>query len=98
MRTNRWLLLGAMALVVLTAVVLCTGPASNHQDDSWWEEARFGLFIHWGLYSLLAGEWQGETDQGVWIQAIARIPSDEYERLVDDFNPTWFDWTAPGST
>jgi alpha-L-fucosidase len=84
-------LVGSIVLLVLAAVALWIGPAPNNQDDMWWEEARFGLFIHWGLYSSLAGEWQGETDHGVWIQAIARIPSDEYERLVDDFNPIWFD-------
>ncbi len=33
----------------------------------WWREARFGLFIHWGLYSVPAGEWQRQTNYGEWF-------------------------------
>ena len=40
----------------------------------WWREARFGLFIHWGLYAIPAGEWNGKTDYGEWIRDTAHIP------------------------
>jgi alpha-L-fucosidase len=61
----------------------------------WWRQARFGMFIHWGLYSQLAGEWQGKTDYGEWIRANAQIPRSEYAGLAAHFNPTHFvalDW------
>ena len=67
--------------------------ASGAPDDrmAWWREARFGLFVHWGLYALLAGEWGGRTDYGEWIRNNAKIPIDEYETLVGRFNPVRFD-------
>ena len=59
-------------------------------------DARFGMFIHWGLYSLLAGEWQGQRmdDIGEWIMSYHKIPIDEYEKLAARFNPTKFDADA----
>jgi alpha-L-fucosidase len=56
----------------------------------WWREARFGLFIHWGLYSIPAGEWKGKTDYGEWIRTSAEIPLEEYDKFVDQFNPVKF--------
>lgn len=66
---------------------------------AWWREARFGLFIHWGLYALPAGVWQGREVPGIgeWIMHRARIPAVEYEQLARDFNPVRFDarrWVA----
>ncbi len=58
---------------------------------SWWREARFGLFIHWGLYAIPAGEWNGRTTHGEWIRTTAEIPIDEYGRFIDQFNPMKFD-------
>jgi alpha-L-fucosidase len=57
----------------------------------WWKEARFGLFIHWGLYSIPAGEWNGETSHGEWIRTTAQIPVEVYDTLVRRFNPVKFD-------
>ena len=58
---------------------------------AWWREARFGMFVHWGLYSVLAGEWGGKTNYGEWIRNNAKIPIDEYEKLLGRFNPVEFD-------
>jgi alpha-L-fucosidase len=62
----------------------------------WWREARFGLFIHWGLYALLEGQWKGQPVAGLgeWIMLRARIPVWEYEQLARQFNPTKFDAQA----
>jgi alpha-L-fucosidase len=59
---------------------------------NWWREARFGMFIHWGLYALPAGIWQGKELPGIgeWIQQRARIPAAEYEKLAAQFNPVKF--------
>jgi len=58
---------------------------------SWWRDARFGMFIHWGLYSILEGKWGGRDDYAEWIRNLAHIPLEEYDKLVGRFNPTRFD-------
>jgi len=65
----------------------------------WWRDAKFGLFIHWGLYAIPAGEWKGQPIAGIgeWIMQRARIPVREYEQLAKQFNPVQFDaarWVA----
>lgn len=62
----------------------------------WWREARFGMFIHWGVYAVLAGEWQGRRIPGIgeWIMHRGRIPVDEYAALTRRFNPVCFDADA----
>jgi len=59
---------------------------------AWWREAKFGMFIHWGLYSIPAGIWKGRLIPGLgeWIQYNARIPVREYEHLAKHFNPVKF--------
>lgn len=66
------------------------------QKMAWWREARFGMFIHWGLYAIPAGEWKGEQIPGIseWIMARAKIPVKEYEKLAEKFNPTKYDAEA----
>jgi alpha-L-fucosidase len=60
---------------------------------AWWREARFGMFIHWGLYAVPAGEWKGRRTEeiGEWIMKNLRIPISEYETLVPRFNPVKYD-------
>jgi alpha-L-fucosidase len=60
----------------------------------WWREARFGMFIHWGLYSIPAGEWNGKTTYGEWIRSEGHIPVTEYEKFKAQFNPIKFDADA----
>lgn len=60
----------------------------------WWREARFGMFIHWGLYAVPGGEWGKGTDHGEWILTTAQIPVKEYEKFADQFNPVKFDANA----
>lgn len=71
-------------------------PAAGISDPrlNWWREARFGMFIHWGLYAVPAGEWNGNKDHGEWIMNSAHIPVPEYEKFRDQFNPTKFDADA----
>ncbi len=59
----------------------------------WWREARFGAFIHWGVYSALAGVWEGEPVNGYaeHIQRMRKVPMAVYrERAVTPFDPTGF--------
>ena len=59
----------------------------------WFKNAGFGLMIHWGLYSILSGEYQGNRMEeiGEWVMSKYRIPIKEYEKLTDAFNPIYFD-------
>ena len=62
----------------------------------WFRDAKFGMFIHWGLYAKAAGEWNGKPSLGLssWIMRRANdekgIPVKEYEQLAAQFNPTKF--------
>ena len=64
----------------------------NMNSKEWFKEAKYGMMIHWGLYSILAGEWQGKRMAGIgeWIQQYYRIPISEYEQLAKVFNPIYF--------
>jgi alpha-L-fucosidase len=66
-------------------------PSQRDRRMEWWREARFGMFIHWGLYAIPAGEWKGRKDHAEWIRTTAQIPFEEYNRFVPQFNPTNFD-------
>ena len=59
-------------LLALTALLeTAEGNKGYSPDDArmaWWREARFGMFLHWGLYSIPAEEWKGETNHAEWIR------------------------------
>jgi alpha-L-fucosidase len=60
----------------------------------WFDEAPYGMFIHFGLYSQLGGEWKGKKDPekyAEWIQAHLGIPREEYAETAKTFNPAQFD-------
>lgn len=94
-------------LGILAAVTYAADEPQAAQDFSketkeqrdarmgWWRDARFGMFIHFGLYAVPAGEWKGETKHAEWIRETAHIPVAEYEKFLTQFNPTQFnadDW------
>lgn len=66
---------------------------AHPERGAWLRDSRLALFIHWGPYSELAGEWQGKRHFGIaeWIMKRARIPAREYEQVAVRFNPTEFD-------
>ncbi len=61
-------------------------------DMGWWEKARFGMFIHWGLYTVPAGVWHGKriSGDGALIKSFAHIPNDQYNALAKKFDPVDF--------
>ena len=67
--------------------------AAKEKRLRWFREAKFGLFIHWGLYAIPAGEWKGKPVPGIgeWIMNRFQIPVREYEKLAAQFNPVKFD-------
>ena len=74
-------------------------PESSAERDNrmaWWRDARFGMFIHFGLYSIPAGQWKGRevAAYSEWIMNKAEIPVAEYAELATQFNPIRFDADA----
>jgi alpha-L-fucosidase len=72
-----------------------TAETKEQRDQrmAWWREARFGMFIHWGLYAVPAGTWNGRQmpEIGEWVMSKYRIPIAEYSKLAEQFNPVKFD-------
>ena len=61
---------------------------------AWWRAAKFGMFIHWGVYSVPAGDWNGKTNYAEWIMEQGQIPVSRYEQFAKEFNPVKFDAKA----
>ncbi len=90
------ILLAAAFQAVAAEVLIPETKAERDARMGWWREARFGMFIHWGLYSVAAGEWQGKIVPGLcsWVMNTANIPVADYEQLAKQFNPTRYDPAA----
>ena len=74
-------------------------PEQHDARMSWFREAKFGMFIHWGAYSTAAGAWNGKPVGGVgeWLLSNAQIAPGDYEVLRERFNPVKYDakrWVA----
>ena len=69
---------------------------SNDQRMEWWREARLGMFIHWGVYAVPAGTYNGQRIDriGEWIMNRGKIPVKEYQAFAKDFNPVKYDAEA----
>ena len=68
-----------------------TLKGAGKEDMKWFTDAKFGMFIHWGLYSQTAGDWKGHpTKGGEHFMLYERIPVKEYALIANDFNPTEF--------
>jgi len=93
--------------LVATLVLIGAGRSAAAQTQAaadparearlaWFREAKYGLFIHWGLYAIPAGQWKGQTIPGIgeWIMNRAKIPVTEYSKLTAQFNPVKFDADA----
>lgn len=80
--------------LVALALNVCAAEAKPADDRlQVWREAKFGMFIHWGLYSALAGSYNGKEidNNGEWIMDRALIPVAAYAAYAKDFNPVKFD-------
>jgi len=83
-------------IFILLAGLLALRPAAAAPDTQWFRDAKFGIFIHWGLYSALGNEWQGKSyyGSGEWLMNRAKIPAAEYAQTASEFNPTNFNAEA----
>lgn len=71
--------LAAPAALSSSAQPLTSPPPDHERRIQWWREAKFGMFIHWGLYSILGRE--------AWAMGDEDIPLAEYEKLTQQFQP-----------
>ena len=92
---------------VFTAVMLVAAVCSAAQEAkteaktetnpdrdarmAWFRDAKFGMFIHWGIYSVPAGEWKGRTSYAEWFQLQTKMPCEQYENYAADFKPVKYD-------
>jgi alpha-L-fucosidase len=69
-----------------------SAPAEADRTQ-WFREARFGMFIHWGVYAVPAGEWEGQTIKGIgeWIMRFRKIPVEKYKSYAPEFTAAKYD-------
>src|SRR5881628_2771313 len=80
--------------LLLSVVSLCSAQTykpteANLKARQWFQDSRFGLFVHWGVYSV--------PGEGEWVMDHNKMPIADYEKLAPQFNPTGFDaaeWVA----
>ncbi len=103
-QNRQWITTRAMGTALLATVLVAgcnqdmqtklTGkkPLTKDERMEWWRDARFGMFVHWGLYSVPAGTYNGKRIDGLgeWIMQNAQIPVEEYEKFAPKFDPIGF--------
>jgi alpha-L-fucosidase len=100
MKTAQTILLSILlSLALLSSSVVAEPAKSDTTPDStpdraqWFREARFGMFIHWGVYAVPAGEWNGETIRGIgeWIMRFRKVPVEKYKSYAPEFTAAKYD-------
>ncbi len=88
-----WVASGARAESVAANPYADETPAQRDARMQWWREARFGLFIHWGVYAVPAGNLHGKQvpHDGAWLMDIRGVPTSEYMAFAREFNPVKYD-------
>jgi alpha-L-fucosidase len=81
---------GIVAMLLAVSGLKAQPISKDDKRMDWWRNAKFGMFIHWGLYAVPAGEYKGGTNYGEWIMQEAQIPKEEYEKFGPQFNPLKF--------
>ncbi len=83
----------ALALVIVSAATAQETTAQRDARLKWWREARFGMFIHWGVYSVPAGYYNDKPVGGIgeWIMNHGKIPVAVYREYAKQFNPVKYD-------
>jgi alpha-L-fucosidase len=83
-----------LAIATLTTPLLAAPSETASERDqrmAWFRDARFGLFIHWGVYSVPAGEYKENKNYGEWFLEETKMPVSQYENYAGQFNPVKFD-------
>ncbi len=89
----RKILISRVAVLLSLSCLAGAAETKSERDArmKWFREANFGMFIHWGLYSVPAGEYKDQKDQGEWFLFQTKMPLSEYAKYTGQFNPVKFD-------
>ena len=87
-------LLAANVFAATTEPPVTETPQQHDARMAWWRAAKFGMFIHWGIYSVPAGEWNGKTDYAEWFLEETHMPVSQYAQFAQQFDPEKFDAKA----
>jgi alpha-L-fucosidase len=93
MKKTRLLMTGLLLLSTMAFAqtnYLLESKAAKAKRMQWWTDDTFGMFIHWGLYAVPAGEYNGKGGGAEWIMETHKIPTAEYEKYAAQFNPQKF--------
>ncbi|WP_019026059.1 alpha-L-fucosidase [Colwellia piezophila] len=106
---NQYAMLTVFSLLISTINHAATTNKNKSMDEQWGQfvqhtnitdprlqwmiDDKYSMFIHWGLYSQMAGKWQNKTYYGIgeWLMHMANIPTNEYKAYAKNFNPEKFD-------
>jgi alpha-L-fucosidase len=92
---KRFFLAALLMAAAMTGFCQTNAPAAAPEAApdkmDWFRDAKFGMFIHWGIYTELAGIYGDKTDGGEWMMSSKKIPIAEYSALAAQFNPVRFD-------
>ena len=93
MKTKKRIECIVLIIILIAPMSVPCVPVENKTPLEEFQDMKFGMFIHWGLYAVPAGEWKGEYVRGIgeWIMNRKQIPVKEYEKLAEQFNPLKFD-------
>jgi alpha-L-fucosidase len=85
-----------LTLIVITTTSTAQTSLTHDQRMQWWREARFGMFIHWGVYAVPAGTYDGHpvNRASEWIMNRGKIPVSTYQQYAKSFNPVKYDAEA----
>lgn len=87
---KRNILLAAMAFLLLAQPAFSQKTLTKDERMAWWRDAKFGMFIHWGIYAQFAGVYKGHEQRrggAEWIMNRSKIPVAEYQEMAKSFNP-----------
>ena len=91
---KRKILLAITAFFLLAQSAYSQKALTKDQRMAWWREAKFGMFIHWGIYAQFAGVYKGHEQLrggAEWIMNRSKIPVAEYQEMAKSFNPVKYD-------
>ena len=81
----------AMGTIIGISTASAETEAERDQRMAWFRDAKFGMFIHWGVYAVPAGQWKDRTDLHEWCLEQSKMPVSEYKKFRDRFDPVKFD-------
>lgn len=91
---KRKILLAITAFFLLAQSAYSQKTLTKDERMAWWREAKFGMFIHWGIYAQFAGVYKGHEQLrggAEWIMNRSKIPVAEYQEMAKSFNPVKYD-------